>query len=192
MENIGHVKLLVLLALAATRSLQAAGEMQTEALLVKDYINDSEDPCSDFYAYTCGNWIEKNKRLDLYNYLGLLKALSLVEYASTSFPKPSPAPKLPRPKECVSLVFSAMKEVVSHLYAKHHVPLEAKREVEDIVTLIKAAFIEELQGADWMDNTTRATAKEKVGHMKFKITGLSINLLMTGSLNEYHLMTTVP
>ncbi|XP_049514525.1 neprilysin-1-like [Dermacentor silvarum] len=92
-----------------------------------------------------------------------------MEHTSVSSETGQQVPKPPRAEQCVGFVHSAMKEVTTFMYVKEYVPPEAKKEIEEIVERLKAAFLKALNNAQWMDYETRRNAKEKVMQITAKI-----------------------
>lgn len=92
----------------------------------------------------------------LYNYIGLQLRLQWLHWS------PSRASYNLRETYCTELVYKAMKEVVSQIYAKKHFTIAAKMEVEEIARRIKDAFEEVINGSKWMDEETRVTATQKL------------------------------
>lgn len=75
----------------------------------------------------------------------------------------------PRWKRCVSTVNGAMGEALGQLYVKKYFPPEAKKRMVTLVENLQVAFGQRIKDADWMDNTTKARAQEKLDAILVKI-----------------------
>lgn len=64
-------------------------------------------------------------------------------------------------KTCVDYVNGNVGQAVGALYIKHHFQTAAKRDAEEMITNIRAAFMSILDEVDWMDAETRVDAKVK-------------------------------
>lgn len=118
----------------------------------------------------------------LYNYMGLQLVLRWI----TRIPPQVEDVQL-RKKYCVGLVYRAMKEVVSHIYAMKHFPFVAKMEVETIVRKIKGAFQKAINSTKWMDEATKEKAQNKLTEMVAKVGYPSwlLNTTILENLYEY-------
>ncbi len=75
----------------------------------------------------------------------------------------------PRWKRCVSTVNGALGEALGQLYVKKYFPPEAKKRMVTLVENLQVAFGQRIKEADWMDNTTKARAQEKLDAILVKI-----------------------
>uniref|UniRef100_A0A1Y1LW88 Peptidase M13 N-terminal domain-containing protein n=4 Tax=Photinus pyralis TaxID=7054 RepID=A0A1Y1LW88_PHOPY len=73
--------------------------------------------------------------------------------------------RVPRWKECTDLVTQSLSVAVGALYVRKYFPKGAKEKATEIISDIKAEFIDILKGVDWMDNVTRSHALEKANAM---------------------------
>uniref|UniRef100_A0A8C6Z4Z0 Membrane metalloendopeptidase like 1 n=1 Tax=Nothoprocta perdicaria TaxID=30464 RepID=A0A8C6Z4Z0_NOTPE len=65
-------------------------------------------------------------------------------------------------RECVSYVNNNMENAVGALYVRETFAGESKRMVRDLIDKIREAFIETLDELQWMDETSKEKAREKV------------------------------
>ncbi|GAB3026597.1 M13 family metallopeptidase [Oleiagrimonas citrea] len=72
----------------------------------------------------------------------------------------------PRAKRAIAATSYALGDAVGKLYVKKYFPPEAKKQVEDLVNNLVAAFGSRLQHLEWMTPATRAKAKEKLDTLK--------------------------
>ncbi|XGW12922.1 hypothetical protein V3C99_013514 [Haemonchus contortus] len=70
---------------------------------------------------------------------------------------------------CVTRINSLMPMATSSIYVKHHFDHEAKKQVEEMISLIMEAFVDLLVSEDWLTEETKEFAKQKVRTMKQKI-----------------------
>lgn len=80
----------------------------------------------------------------------------------------------PRWKRGVTLVaggrgFGALGEVVGKLYVEKHFKPEAKAEMEKLVNNLLKAFDQSIDDLEWMTDTTKAKAKEKLAKITVKV-----------------------
>ncbi len=75
----------------------------------------------------------------------------------------------PRWKRCVSTVNGALGEALGQLYVKKYFPPEAKKRMVTLVENLQVAFAQRIREADWMDNTTKTRALEKLDAILVKI-----------------------
>ncbi|XP_053693923.1 neprilysin-2-like [Sabethes cyaneus] len=91
----------------------------------------------------------------------------------------------PRWKECVDIVADGLPISVGALYIKKHFREESKLTALDMVSDIKAAFVDILRKVDWMDEITRQSALDKVASMVTHI-GYPDELLDIAKITEYY------
>lgn len=72
-------------------------------------------------------------------------------------------------KEMVGLTDSCLGEALGQKYVERHFPPEAKGRVLEMVDNIKDALREKVQGLSWMDDETKAAAREKIDTFTAKI-----------------------
>mgnify|MGYP001587766313 FL=1 len=72
-------------------------------------------------------------------------------------------------KRAVSLVEDAMGEAVGRIYVERHFPPQAKAEMETLVANLVAAYRISITNLDWMSETTKAKALEKLKKFTPKI-----------------------
>ncbi|VIO93997.1 Uncharacterized protein BM_BM7805 [Brugia malayi] len=70
---------------------------------------------------------------------------------------------------CVTRVNNLMPMAVSSIYIRKHFDNEAKKQVEEMIELIMATFVDILQSEDWLTEHAKEFAKEKVDAMSKKI-----------------------
>uniref|UniRef100_A0A0K0D9J7 Peptidase_M13_N domain-containing protein n=1 Tax=Angiostrongylus cantonensis TaxID=6313 RepID=A0A0K0D9J7_ANGCA len=70
---------------------------------------------------------------------------------------------------CVTRINSLMPMATSSIYVKNHFDHEAKKQVEEMISLIMEAFVDLLVSEDWLTEETKEFAKQKVHTMKQKI-----------------------
>ncbi|KAH8041681.1 hypothetical protein HPB51_017483 [Rhipicephalus microplus] len=75
----------------------------------------------------------------------------------------------PRWKSCTLLVNKKMGMAVGALFVRRHFNEQSKKKAEEMISDIKAAFLEILTNVDWMDNETREVARKKAEFMTQKI-----------------------
>ena len=76
---------------------------------------------------------------------------------------------LPRWKRCVDAVDRAMGEALARPYVALTFGAEGKKQAQDLVHGIEEAFAANLGAIDWMDETTKARAREKLEAVYNKI-----------------------
>lgn len=103
-----------------------------------------------------------------------LKAKMLVSYAdflSKPFSKASfeytklltgQATQKPRGEEITEAVDRSLGHGLAQLYVKKYFPEEAKRRMKELVKNLKTAFENRITNLDWMSDSTKAKAKEKL------------------------------
>lgn len=67
----------------------------------------------------------------------------------------------PRWKSCTLLVNKKMGMAVGALFVRRHFNEQSKKKAEEMISDIKAAFLEILTNVDWMDNETREVARDR-------------------------------
>ncbi|KAL3993800.1 Neprilysin-2 [Acanthocheilonema viteae] len=70
---------------------------------------------------------------------------------------------------CVTRINNLMPMAISSIYIRKHFDNEAKKQVEEMIDLIMAAFVDMLQTEDWLTERAKEFAKEKVDAMSKKI-----------------------
>jgi putative endopeptidase len=65
-------------------------------------------------------------------------------------------------KRGVALINGVMGEAVGQIYVQRHFPAESRRQMNELVGNLRAAFQERLQRLDWMDDETRREALAKL------------------------------
>lgn len=75
----------------------------------------------------------------------------------------------PLEKRATSLVNSLLGEVVGKIYVDRHFPPQAKSRMLDLVKNIRIAMKESIDDLEWMDDTTKARAHEKLSKFTTKI-----------------------
>ncbi|MFH4977167.1 hypothetical protein AB6A40_003876 [Gnathostoma spinigerum] len=70
---------------------------------------------------------------------------------------------------CVTRINSLMPMATSSMYVRTHFDYEAKEQVEEMIELIMQAFMEILETEDWLSQSTKDFAKQKVKTMNQKI-----------------------
>ncbi len=68
----------------------------------------------------------------------------------------------PRAEEMTQAVDRALGEALAQLYVKKYFPEEAKKRMEVLVGNLKKAFETRISNLDWMSDSTKAKAKEKL------------------------------
>lgn len=75
----------------------------------------------------------------------------------------------PRWKRGVSLVESALGEVLGRLYVERYFQEESKQRMDELVDNLRAAFREGIEELDWMTDETKERAQEKLSKFVTKI-----------------------
>lgn len=78
------------------------------------------------------------------------------------------AERPPREKEAIQFIARRMPMEIGRLYVDAHVPAGAREQAEMLVGYLKRAMRERLQGADWLDPSSRAEAVAKLDAMALK------------------------
>jgi predicted metalloendopeptidase len=71
----------------------------------------------------------------------------------------------PRDKRAIAAVNASIGDALGKLYTDKFFPASAKTAIQDMVTNIKAAFVQRIDGLSWMAPATKAEAKKKVETM---------------------------
>jgi putative endopeptidase len=71
----------------------------------------------------------------------------------------------PREKRAIAAVNENIGDAVGKVYTDRYFPASAKTAIQDMVTNIKAAFVQRIEGLTWMAPPTKAEAKKKVETM---------------------------
>ena len=79
------------------------------------------------------------------------------------------AEQRPRWKRGVRATQGALGEVIGEVYVERHFPPEAKAEMQELVENLRAAMAANLNDLDWMGDTTKEKAHEKLGTFNPKI-----------------------
>lgn len=72
-------------------------------------------------------------------------------------------------KKMVRLTNSLMGEAIGKLFVEKFFPQEAKDKMIDLIKNLKQAYQERIKKLDWMDDTTKTKAIEKLHKMNYKI-----------------------
>lgn len=75
----------------------------------------------------------------------------------------------PRWKRSVDAVSAALGEAVGEVYVKKYFPAEAKKRMLDLVNNLMTSFGERIQALEWMSDTTKAKALDKLKAFTVKI-----------------------
>jgi putative endopeptidase len=75
----------------------------------------------------------------------------------------------PRWRRCLAATTAALRDLVGQAYVQANFSAASKEEAEELVHAIGAAFGAGLDALTWMDDGTRARAKEKLAAMKYLI-----------------------
>ncbi|HET9429462.1 MAG TPA: M13 family metallopeptidase [Allosphingosinicella sp.] len=65
-------------------------------------------------------------------------------------------------KRAIGLLNGNLGEAVGQIYVERHFPAESRRQMDDLVGNLRAAFAERLQSLEWMDDETRREALVKL------------------------------
>ena len=65
-------------------------------------------------------------------------------------------------KRGISLLNGNMGEAVGRIYVERHFPAESRRQMDELVGNLRAAFAERLESLEWMDDATRREALTKL------------------------------
>jgi predicted metalloendopeptidase len=86
-----------------------------------------------------------------------------------------------RSTTCANYVNDNMGFAVSRLYVQKYFDENARNQSKDIITNIRQSMIDLIQGADWMDNVSKAKAVEKVKSKIFRKKKKQINFYVIGT-----------
>lgn len=75
----------------------------------------------------------------------------------------------PRWKRMVDVTNNAMGEVLGQVYVKKYFPPEAKQRMEQLVENLRKAFANRINKLEWMSDTTKLKALEKLTKMRVKV-----------------------
>jgi len=75
----------------------------------------------------------------------------------------------PRWKKCVGAVKHALPGLSDELYTQKLFPAKAKKDAEVMMTQLRDAFVDNLKGVSWMDESTKKAALEKAESIEFNI-----------------------
>jgi putative endopeptidase len=75
----------------------------------------------------------------------------------------------PRWKRVINMLNSALGDAMSELYVEKYFPPEAKKVADEMIDDITAAFSERIENLEWMGDTTKQKAKEKLAMFGRKI-----------------------
>lgn len=75
----------------------------------------------------------------------------------------------PRWKRALSKSNRTVGEAIGKLFVEKHFPEESKQKVLDLIGNISATFEERVQALDWMSDSTKTKALEKLGKFTYKI-----------------------
>ncbi|XP_077499038.1 neprilysin-1-like [Amblyomma americanum] len=131
----------------------------------------------------------------VYNYIGLSKAVELLQLASTEFAALMARlhrivlgvrTETARWERCISNLQSIMKDVVGRLYTEKRLNKGAKEEVERLVREIGLSYHSRLRDVAWMDRETRQKATEKLWAMTTRIAYPDVFLSDEHINKKYH------
>jgi putative endopeptidase len=72
-------------------------------------------------------------------------------------------------KRAIDAINHSVGEAMGRLYVERHFPAEAKAQMLALVSNVKRAFLERLEGLDWMSEETKAEARTKLESFRAKI-----------------------
>ncbi len=75
----------------------------------------------------------------------------------------------PRWKRGVAAVDAAMGDLLGQRYVQRHFPPESKQRIDALVNKLIDAFRSSIDGLDWMSDTTKAEARDKLSKLSVKI-----------------------
>lgn len=75
----------------------------------------------------------------------------------------------PRWKRAITATSGSLGELVGQLYVERYFPAEAKTRMTELVLNLKKALRSRIEKLEWMSESTRKAATEKLDGMKFKI-----------------------
>jgi len=74
-------------------------------------------------------------------------------------------------KRGLTYINASMGEAVGKIYIERHFPAESRRQMNELIGNLRAAFAERLRNLEWMDDTTRAAALAKLDAFEPRIGG---------------------
>ena len=77
--------------------------------------------------------------------------------------------KKPRWKRAIGILNGTLGEEIGHLYVKKYFPESAKKRMQKLVKNLRRAYTMRIEQVDWMSDTTRARAIEKLDSFNAKI-----------------------
>ncbi|KAK6114666.1 Peptidase M13 family protein [Brugia pahangi] len=92
---------------------------------------------------------------------------------------------IPRWQQCVQRTENLLAQATSALFVRKHFSSEIRKEVLDILENIKKAFQDIVEEIDWMDNSTKKAALQKVAAITNKI-GYHDMIMNDTALTEYY------
>jgi predicted metalloendopeptidase len=122
--------------------------------------------------------LHKRSIQDVRDYLALLAIVNRMPLLSTAFDEPTRAlqqvltgvPVLPpREERALSQIVELLGHPVSELYVAAYFPPEAREEADDMIQRVKDAFAERLPQRDWLTESTRDAAAEKLGALSIAV-----------------------
>jgi putative endopeptidase len=75
----------------------------------------------------------------------------------------------PRWKRAVTLIEGSLGEAIGQLYVEKHFPPAAKQQMDDLVAHLIKAYEQSIKGLDWMSETTKVKALQKLSKFTPKI-----------------------
>lgn len=72
-------------------------------------------------------------------------------------------------KKVLGVISNGLGEAVGQLYVERYFPAEAKEKMNQLITNLKAAWTDHINGLDWMSDTTKAKALEKLAAIRVKV-----------------------
>ena len=72
-------------------------------------------------------------------------------------------------KRGVAIDNASLGEAIGHIYVKDHFPAESERQVGELITNLRAAYAERINGNSWMDEATRREALAKLAAFEPRI-----------------------
>lgn len=90
-----------------------------------------------------------------------------------------------RPSKCLTTVSDYYSRALDALYVRRHFNEGTRDQVSKITQSVKKEFQEMLSNADWMDNTTKEIAMEKLEDVTYQV-GFADELLTDKNISEYY------
>jgi putative endopeptidase len=72
-------------------------------------------------------------------------------------------------KRAVAATSTALGDAVGQIYVEHYFPASSKRQVEDLVSNLVAAFRSRVDALDWMTPATREKTREKIDTLRVSV-----------------------